>query len=697
MKNYLLIILLFIGCLRLWGQQRSTTSPPPMAIDTALQGKYRVGIMAKSMGDRIVVRWAPNNSSMFRQVLATGYTLTRRSAEKGKPSKLDFQLTVKPLAVADWVKKFGKNDTLAAACAQLVHGKNTPIGALESVTLDKIMQQQNQNDFRLMLALVLADQNPDYAQGMALGWVDTKVTKGVQYFYYIVPLTDPKVYPVAVAGTAVIHGEANNEPLSMMEVRTEAGEHKIKLKWSRQMTEPLFSSYFIERSSDGGKSFRRLNKLPWIHSPANVLDDVILYTDSVPQNYRSYHYRVQGVTPFGELAPSPIAKANAVDKTPPPAVSNLSATHLQGARVRVKWEVKEPTADLLGFIIAKGASTEGPFVPLSTTVLAPSTREFLDTAAIAYLPNYYRVVAVDTSKNVGIGFPAYCIIKDAKGPTKPKNLQGYIDTTGFVRIVWDMNTEPDLLGYRVASANAKDHVFTVDTKGYLALPIFNDTTVVNTLTRKKYFRVIAYDKNYNSSEPSDILELTRPDVVRPVAPVIKSYTVNDTSVILRWVPSSSDDVVNQVVFRRGKSSERWVEMAKLDPKAATYIDPTVKGDNDYGYAIVAVDGVGLKSDFSFPLNVHTPRITPPAVNNLKAILNADKTVTLSWGYSQPNCRYIVYRSLVSEGLRSYEKVYDNRTFTDKAPLKGKTQYAVRVLAPNGMESRLSQLITVDIK
>ncbi|TDE10561.1 fibronectin type III domain-containing protein [Dyadobacter psychrotolerans] len=692
----LLLSILLTGGICLGQQADDISKRPQPRIDTSLTGRYRVGIMAKAFGDSVVVRWAPNHAALFRQALKQGYLLTRRSLTPDKKMHLDYQITVKPWTTAEWLKNVSAKDTLAAASAQLVNGTNTPIGANDAITLDKILDQQNQNDLRMMIALLLADVSPRNATGMALGWVDKNVKKGVRYSYYLTPLTNPELYPVEMAVTSVTN-EKETEAQRMTPVKVTSGEHLIRLSWNRLLSENLFSCYYVQRSDDGGKTFRRITKRPWIQAPTSVLDDKIEYTDSVKQNYRPYQYRVLGITPFGELVASEIVSGSAVDRTAPHAVEDLKATHLQGSNVKLTWKYNDRPADLAGFVVAKGMNLDGPFTPLTSQPLGAAALDFVDTTALPHLPNYYRVVAIDTASNIGLGLPAYCVIKDSKGPSKPMGVQGYIDTTGFVRLVWDMNREPDLLGYRVISANAPDHVFTGDTRGYLALPVFNDSTTLQTLTRKKYFRVIAYDKSYNPSEPSDIFELKRPDLLKPVAPVIQNYTVSDTAVVISWSPSSSADVSNQILMRRGKNTERWVELAKLENSVSNFADKTIKGHSEYGYALVAVDEAGLRSDVSFPLNVKTPRITPASVNGLKAFLNPDKSVSLYWTYNIPNCRFVIYKALKNEGFASYDSIYDTREYRDKRPQKGLTQYAVRVIYQDGMESGLSKIIEVDVK
>ncbi|MBE9463996.1 fibronectin type III domain-containing protein [Dyadobacter subterraneus] len=665
-------------------------------IDSSVLGRYKIGIIAKAFGDSIVIRWAPNHAALFRQALKSGYMLTRRSLGDDKKMKLDYQITVKPWTKEEWLKNVSVKDTLAAACAQLVNGTNTPIGAKEDITLDKILDQQNQNDLRMMLALILGDVSPRNARGMALGWIDKNVKKGVQYNYYIIPLTDPKLYPVDVTGTSVVNIRAT-EQAHMLPLKTEVSEHLVMLKWNRRMAENSFSSYYVQRSDDGGKTFRRITSRPWTQPPASLLDDIIQYSDSVPQNYKAYQYKVFGITPFGELIPSEIISASAVDRTPPPSVENISAKHMYGSKVKVSWKYTKQPADLGGFVVSKSTSLDGTFMPLTSQPLNTAAREFTDTTAFPHLPNYYKVTAIDTARNLGLSLPVFCMIKDSDGPSKPKGVQGYIDTTGFVRIVWDPNPEPDIFGYRVVSANQADHVFTGDTKGYLALPLFNDTTTLNTLTNKKFFRIIAYDKSYNPSEPSDILELKRPDIVKPTAAVISGYTVSDSSVVISWSKSNSTDLAQQILMRRGKNTERWVELAKLDKNVTTYSDKSIKGHSTYGYALVSVDSSGLRSDVSFPLNVTTPKITPASVNALRAFVNPDKSVSLYWNYAVANCRFVIYKAAGNSGFASYDAIYDTMEYRDKKAEKGPLQYAVRVIYKDGMESGLSKIIEVNVK
>ncbi|GAB3762213.1 fibronectin type III domain-containing protein [Spirosoma pomorum] len=657
--------------------------------------RYHLGAVARSYGDSIIVRWAPEQALLFKAAVRSGgYRLTRRTV--GANEVVD--MTVKPWTVEEWKQRANRRDTIAGVCSQLLWGKAEPMPFDQNVNLSGILQQQQQNNFRLMLALLLADEDPRHAAGMGLGYIDKNVQRGKRYVYAISAITDRTVLYSDTART-LITNDGPHPQADMIAIKTEAGDRVAKISWNRALAETQFSAYYVEKSVDGGRTFRRLNKRPWLQAPTGKFAQVYEYTDSLTQNYRPVQYRVIGLTAFGELSqPSPMVSAQGIDRTGPAAVSKLQAVHQSGGRVRLSWQYPKPPGDLAGYVVAKSTDSQGPFQPLTDRLLAPGQREFIDTTAIPSQPAYYVVVPVDTARNAGASLPAYCLFKDTNGPSKPKNLQGYVDSTGFVRLVWDRNPEPDLLGYMVVWANDPSHVFTPKTADYLTISVFNDQTTLQTLTRKIYYRVIAYDKNRNPSVASDILALTRPDRIAPVAPAIKSYTASDTAITITWTPSSSEDVDHQLLLRRDGDSPRWTELKKAAKQQTTFTDTDVKPGIDYAYALIAVDSAGLRSERSFPLNTRTLRASPKSISNLTVTVDSQqKRTSLAWSYPRNDVQFIVYRSLASAGLRSYEAVHRQTTYADTRVAAGQYEYAVRVIYPDGTQSGLSNRVKIEVK
>ncbi|WP_288426189.1 hypothetical protein [uncultured Spirosoma sp.] len=677
----------------------ATTRPSAQTATARADTHFELSAIGRAFGDSVVVRWAPHSVILFRDINRNGgYILTRRSLGADGRLHLDFQKDIRGWTLDEWKQRSPRTDSLAAACAQLVYGKNSVLkSASDPVTLDKLMQQKTQDDFQLMLLLLLADENARHAEGLGLGYIDRAVKKGTQYFYYLTPRYDGRFLSVDEQKVMVNNVGPYLRP-PMPSVRAEQLDKAVRLVWDRQVSDELFSAYYVERSADGGRTYRRLNRLPYTQAPVQSEQALYSYVDSLRRNYIRYQYRIIGISPFGERSvPSPTITAQGVDLTPPTAARNVQAKHLGGSKVRITWEQSNLPADFAGYIIARGNDEKSPLSPLTKQVLGKTVREYIDETANPYETTFYKVVALDTAKNASPSMAAYCTFKDVTGPAKPKNVQGYIDTTGYVRLVWDPNTEPDLLGYAVLMANQRDHVFTNRTSDYLPTSVYDDQTTLSTLTKKLYYRVVAYDKNYNPSPPSDILELVRPDQVPPGSPVISDFVASDTAIVVRWTPSISQDVQEQVLYRRGAATENWRELAKLSPRQVSYADQQVKSDASYSYRLVAVDSAGLQSSASFPLNVRTLRAIPRSARQLVAQVGGDgRTVALRWQHPDLYARFIIYRATGTSSLRSYESVNREQTFTDKAVPPGQYEYAVKVIYQDGRESGLSNRVTINI-
>jgi fibronectin type 3 domain-containing protein len=290
-------------------------------------------------------------------------------------------------------------------------------------------------------------------------------------------------------------------------------------------------------------------------------------------------------------------------------------------------------------------------------------------------------------------------MKDDTPPKKPIRLSGKIDTSGVVNVHWKLGPEPDLLGYLVYYANAPDHVFTPVSEDFLADSTFADSVSLRTLTKKIYYRVVAFDKNRNPSPPSDILELKKPDKLPPVPAVFSDFRVTDSTVYMNWAPSTSSDLVSQVLYRREKGSE-WLEYGKFDNKTKDFVDKEVKKQTWYEYSLVSVDDAGLQSEKSFPLNVRVyDSGIRQNIENFTAIIAPDgKTVQLSWKYPKRNdLRFILYRSFNNSGLLTYRALSPGESsFTDLSVRQGAYEYALKAVYVDGGESLLTKPIKINV-
>lgn len=699
---------LFLG-LVLFGQMAFGQTKPHLK-DTA-KFTPSIRIIGKYYGDSVVLRWAPSNAMLWREYNNTGYVIERMEwPEKLTQAPVRQRVSnvpIKPWTLEEWKAKAQRTDSTAAVAAQVLYGKTKlPLvtqsnrGKASDVNLDEALKQKYEMEGRYSIAIFIADNSPFIANGLGLRFVDRKIEKGKVYLYSIHALTDPK--KVASDSSAVLIKTTKvDAPPEMSEILYEEHDRKVIFKWSRTFSSHFFTSYFYERSADGGKTFVR-NRRPYVQPQSDVqTDDQIILTDSLPQNYKKYYYRIIGVTPFGDLGkPSPAMVVMGKDETPPESPQRITAVHLRKNHVKLTWIKSVKEKDFAGYLVGRSESINGPFKPLNLKLLASSVTTYTDTTAIPWGTNYYVISAVDTANNAGISMPAYVVMVDTIPPTKPIGLHGKIDTTGIVKIKWKLGKERDLMGYLVYSANAKDHAFNPIAKDFLVDSVFTDSVSLNTLTEKIYYKIVAFDKNRNPSPYSEILELKKPDKIPPVAPVFINFSVSDTTVSLMWAASSSADATTQILSRREMEGE-WIEIARLTKEKTSYIDTNVKKMTWYEYSLTALDDDGHKSKKSFPLRVRVyDSGVRKKIESLSVKFNPDKrSVDLNWKYPVKDDYYfLIYKSSNKSGLQMYRQVKgETLTMADSHLQQGVYEYAVKAVYKDGAQSPLSNKVRVEVK
>ncbi|MEJ0029139.1 MAG: hypothetical protein WDO15_01640 [Bacteroidota bacterium] len=209
---------------------------------------------------------------------------------------------------------------------------------------------------------------PRAATALALRFVDRDVQKGKSYVYRVACPIDPKVYRINPGVVVINTNERLPLPQAIISDVTEK-ENMIEVKWRRDIHQPYFSAYNVERSDDNGKTYKKLNRLPFIHpvsekNPVSI--DHMVYMDSIPANYKTYFYRLTGITPFGEMGvPSQSMKAMGRDRTPPPPPQNVKAKYMGGSNVRCNLDYPKKEKAIRGFLIGRGNNPGKEFTPLT--------------------------------------------------------------------------------------------------------------------------------------------------------------------------------------------------------------------------------------------------------------------------------------------------------------------------------------------
>lgn len=664
-------------------------------------------LMGKNFGTSIVLRWAPRTAAAWEKANVSGYEVYRFEVDTGGHGRGPLfthpvQLTstpLRPYTLDRWKQQFHPEDTAAAIAAELLYGKKFETSAKTNGHFNwgEAFTQHADMENRLGMALFNSDLHPEIAGGMAWRWEDKTAEKGKLYYYVLVsPAINGQAADTASVLVSTRQGYKVPEMLPVLSI---PWDRTVTLYWNRVAAMQQFSCYWLERSDDNGGSFHRLNALPYIDAgkaaAGSEKNQWMQYIDSIPRNYKLYQYRVRGVTAFGELSePSPVVKAAGADKTSPGSPVAVKAEHIKGSQVRISWKKAVQERDLAGFLVGRGNSAGGPFFPLDTVLLSPTAQTYTDKYALTWDKNFYIVAAIDTAGNAARSMPAYAFIIDSIPPAAPIGLVGSIDTAGIVRLHWRWNTEMDLQGYNVYASNDPMKAFYILNSKYITDTSYTDTITIKTLTRRIYYRLCAVDKAGNPSKYSQVLTLTKPDIIPPVAPVITHFVVGDSSVTLQWAPSSSEDVAWQAVWRRAKGQPQWMRLDSLPKLVDSYTDRRVRRLGEYEYSLTAIDSSGLVSEYSFPLSARIyDNGRRSGVDSLALDLTEKKTLRLAWRYpltDRQHIRFLLYRNYNNRGLEMYKNIEGGANeYTDTLlPGEGDYQYALKVVTDDGGASGL---------
>ena len=640
-------------------------------------------VIAKNYADSVVLRWAPTSAAAWQQYNKYGYRVERTTIDRNtKPSSRP--LRVGPDTLRPWplerFQNFPEDHPYAGPAAQLLYGEPTVKNA-KTQEPTSAQDAATELTMRYSFTMLMADMDAPIAQALGLRFADSDVKPDAYYLYRVITL-DPEHPDTAMIGVNRALGAEVIPPGPQLYFDEE--EHQVRLKWERVAGQALFSAYWVERA-EGSGPWKRLHKTPYLPTTDQEKSSPLIYFSdtTMARDYVPYRYRVLGITPFGELSTeAPIITAMGRDRTPPVPV-NLTEVKDEKGKLVVHWEQPVQVADLKGYRVEKAPSGKGPHHALHSGLLPKNTFSFTDTSTYLIGENHYRVAAVDTAGNVSYSNAGYGSLIDSVPPAAPIHISGTIDTTGLATLHWPLGKEQDIMGYRVFFANAPDHAFNNLTPYPIADTVFHDTLQIKTLTKRIYYRVVAVDRNYNHSQFSATLVLTRPDIVPPVAPVFKDYLVTDSAVTIHFIPSSSEDVARHDLQRKERTGP-WntvLTMAAND-KRRSWIDTTVNGPAYYSYRMVAVDSAGNTSQDGLVLEVRVyERMKRDAVRQVTAVRMDEHIVHVSWSAVPGKVEhYVIFRSKDAAQPMPLGSALAGKTGYDDIRLDGKGSYTYLVQA-----------------
>ncbi|RBL89431.1 fibronectin type III domain-containing protein [Chitinophaga flava] len=694
--KYTLTFAIFLSlCIPAQAQQKATSKPERPAIL----------LKARAQEHRILLRWAVNQPAAWKLANQYGFMIERYTVLKnghaytvkdGVEKVLLTKAPLKPYPLEKWADIMKRSDD-AAVIAQGLYGESfTVTGGKQDMAT--IVNMSNEQEQRFSFSLLAADRNFEAAQMAGWGYVDNTANPDEKYVYRIYTVVPATKMKIDTAGVFI--GIKDFQPLPQpKDLYGNFGDKTVMLSWNYRLLKDVYSSYYIERSTDG-THFTKLSDLPVINLNENDArtPSRMFYTDTLQENNQQYYYRVTGLTSFGESGP-PSAVTSGSGKQMLAYVPNIKAAGIiNESSATLEWEFAKEGETLIDhFELDQSAdATQGSYKTINNKIKSVQRKITVNSLMPV---NYFIITAVDKNGNKRSSFPYLVQPVDSVPPATPADLTAVIDSAGHVTLKWKDNTEPDLKGYVILKSNLKNEEAAVLNEEPVTIAQFRDSVGLRSLNSKVYYAVMALDQRLNRSKPTPFVEVTKPDKIPPVSPVFKGYDANDGHITLSWINSSSADVATHKLYRKNADSVQapWILVKEFPGKeTAGYTDGQVVNGQTYLYNIVAVDN---SNNVSLPaptltVTVFTAAVTP-AVKNLQAAANrTEKRIEVSWGYNNNEVvEYQVYKAVNKGAVTLWKVVNANIQLLNDTEIfaNNNYRYAVRAVLKNGRMSKWTEV------
>ncbi len=663
-----ILIVLLLGLVGSWTSPLLGQGAPAPTTEPTDRGLI---LVSRPYGDAIKLRWAPTNYRLWQLGNEYGYQLTRTQITKGGQAltpqerinaKQVIAENLKPLPAEEW-RELVENDDMAFLAGGILYGEGFSIEPEIRGKFDAVgaYEAERSKEYEYAYCMYAAEHSFTAAQALGVGWVDQNVQPQDGYFYEITFMPNAPVEEDYRVRILVADNQAKPLPQPQyFEVRF--GDQQVGLRWNSDMHKQIYSSYQVERSTDGGQSFTVVNRTPVVQMVSSDLSQMLVYRDSLDNNTQTYAYRVRGKTPFGDWGPYTEVLEGKGRPAPIPAVAQITGvTEFPKGMMQLRWQFDSAYVDQIkGFDLYRSNSRKEEFVKLNEAPL--SAQEWVYTDQTPLTAAYYKVVVVDINDHEIQSFPVLAQLEDLVAPSAPVGLMGELDPeTGIVQLSWTPNTEEDLKGYRVFRAHDENDPYVQLTKRPLYDTVFTDTIGMQVTNEKVFYKVLAYDHRENFSFKSEACVVSRPDKFPPSAPVFTQHRATVEGVELGWASSSSSDVVLHELQRRVVGSEAWdvIWSETTSASLVDYIDSTASKRQEYQYRVMAFDDADntsvTKVIISKPIDNHVRE----GIQDLSAEpLRRSRVVQVSWNYDavQAVREFVVYRAKKNQSISTYRVI-----------------------------------------
>jgi fibronectin type 3 domain-containing protein len=656
-----------------------------------------IKVLVRTSVDSLVLRWAPLDVSHWIEGNNNGYTIERITLVRdgkvlSQPERKEITTSlIRPWPEARW-ESIVNNNKYAAVAAQALLGEKFEVD-MDQADLFQVVNKARENEQRYSIALYCADMSPVVARALGLYFVDRDVKKEEKYLYKI---TCTPIGRQPFSGSIYVNMDEQHQLPAPLNFSIKVDGPAVSLKWNQSYHLGIYTAYQVERSEDG-QNFKPISEDPTLVLSNNGEDLRFQYAnDTLPDLTKEFSYRVRGISPFGELGPpTEILKAKG-KKTIVEIPAITSAASVDNKTILVTWEFPhEYDKDIQGFFVERSASASGAYKRIHDNMIPAMVRDYTDQSPAPV--NYYRIAVLASGNDKIRSMPYFTHLVDSVPPSTPTGVKGGIDEYGNVKLSWLPNKDSDIFGYRIYRSYYLSEEFSQITSQPLEDTAYHDKVQLQSLNEKIHYTVMAIDRNQNHSSLSEVFTLTLPDKVPPVPPVFLPIVSSQNGVELRWMPSSSIDVIRYDLYRKGDQNQ-WIRITSITANSDTlyyYFDKNIQNNTQQVYTVIAIDEGQLESPPSEAVT-GTKLKTPlkPAINKIESIVDRSSgKLTLKWIYEGSGIQaYKIYRATNGEPLKLHKTIL-TREFIDAQLNPGKSyKYQIMVLFTDGSMSAFSEAV-----
>ncbi len=639
----------------------------------------------------VKIRWALESPAGWKSCNHYGfcvarYTVMRDSLWLEHPERVVLASPYKAKPLAEW-ETLARQDNYAAIMAQTLYGANMQIEISDNNPLTQIVNESQDLQQGYTLSLLAADMSFEAAKMAAWGYEDQTAKRNERYLYRIISLAPSGKVHIDSAFTVVSMQDFKPLPVpSKPDVLF--GDSLAVVGFNYFLLKDTYIAFHIERSEDGGKTFKQLTTTPVTGmSEKNGQENFqFFYSDKLSNNSSEYSYRIKGVNSFSEIGPvSEAVKGKGISCiSAVPHITSCSINDKGFAEIEWEFDVTNQEA-VSGFELNHSSINEGPYKVLQKD-LSPSQRKL--TVKNPHASNYYTITAIGKNGQRHTSPKRFLQLVDSIPPAAPNLLSALVDSSGHVRVEWKANVEDDLLGYKVFRSNNLIEESYIVTDTIIFNTLFEEQLDGSMINRTIYYYIKALDKHFNESVFSIAAEAKRPDITPPTSPVFTNYAVTEKGVHLQWARCEDSDVSSHSVLRKEiKSDAVWQIVSQFKDTTSHLTDKTAEKGSSYWYAVIAKDQSGLESIPVQPLRISLPdNPSDLKFTSFRAITDLDKSSTeLQWTTDQTDiARFELYKGAGEEPVTLW-KIVDGKQHSIKDIIRPDLsyEYMIRMVLING--------------